>query len=69
MLEGGCYALSYSSHLLTGSATIRRWGFVGMSEALLGEVCHCVGGFEVSYAQDTTNVSVYFLLPVRCLQK
>lgn len=32
------------SHELTGSGTIRRFGFAGILMALLVEVCHCVGG-------------------------
>ena len=31
---------------------------------LLEEVCHCGVGFEVSYAQDMPNDSVYFLWPM-----
>jgi hypothetical protein len=41
---------------LLGSGTIRRCGLVGVGVALLEEVCHCRGGFEVSYAQVPPSV-------------
>ena len=30
-------------HNLTGSATIRKCGFIGMRITLLEDMCHCVG--------------------------
>ena len=45
------------------SGTITRCGFVALWVALLEEVCHHCGGFEVSYVQVTCIDTVYFLLP------
>ena len=43
--KGRCGSLNViGSHKLIGSGTISRCGFVGVSVALLEEVCHCGGG-------------------------
>ena len=43
---------------------IRRCGLVGVGVALLEEVCHCGGGFEISCAQGTPRVTHSLLLPL-----
>ena len=42
---GECGSLNVTGpHILIGSGTIRRCGFVDVGMALLEEVCHCRGG-------------------------
>ena len=56
------------SHNLIGSGTIKKYGFVGVSVALLKEVWHCGGGWAVKFPVHRIRpiVSVNFLLPARC---
>ena len=44
------------------SGTIKRCGLVGVGVALLEEVCHCEGGFEVSYMLKLCPVHGLLLL-------
>lgn len=45
-MVGDCNSLNaVGPHILIGSGTIKRYGFIGMGVALFFQQCHCVGRF------------------------